>query len=709
VLSSLAVHPPLAVSLVGPVLFVLLVLVAGGIFAARARLLYRLVRLGRPSSRFDDLPRRAEEEAVVVLGQRKLLQRFAPGIMHAFIFWGFLVLLSTIAEAIGEIFSDHFALPFIGHSGWLGLVQDVFALLVLVGIEMAVYFRKVQRPERFKGSHLEEADFILLMIAGIILTLFALKATKIALGTNAVPQAWSPVSNLVSLAFRPMSAGALRIFEKVFLWGHLVLIFGFLAYIPHSKHLHIFVSELNVFFVKTKPRGKLEKLDIDMERLEEGDVRLGAASIEDLTWKEILDTYSCTECGRCQSVCPAWNTGKPLSPKLLIMNLRDQVFAEGPEILAARARGEEHAATPLNPDVVEDEVVWDCVTCGACMQECPVDIEHVDHIVDMRRNLVMGESRFPAEAGLLLRNLEGAQNPWGVDQSQRADWARGMGVRILQDGQAPEYLYWVGCASSFDDRAKRIAQSTARLLQRAGVPFAILGPRELCNGDPARRIGNEYLFQELARQNVETLNGAGVRKIVVNCPHCFNTLRNEYPDFGGRYEVIHHSELFARLMREGRLQPTARVDEVVAYHDPCYLGRHNGVYDAPRAIVERIPGVTMKEMPRHHERSFCCGAGGSRMWMEERLGKRINLERTDEAVSTGAGTVGVACPYCLVMLDDGAKARGGSVRVQDVAQVLARATGADQTVAGVGGADQTVAGVGGADQTVAPAARTDDS
>ena len=294
----------------------------------------------------------------------------------------------------------------------------------------------------------------------------------------------------------------------------------------------------------------------------------------------------------------------------------------------------------------------------------------------MRRNLVMGESRFPQEAGALLRNLESSSNPWGQPQAERADWADGMGVRILQESVAPEYLYWVGCAGSFDDRAKKISQAVVRVMQKAAVPFAILGPRELCNGDPARRLGNEYLFQELANRNVATMMASGVRKIIVNCPHCFNTLKNEYPDFGGSYEVVHHTELFARLIKEGRLRPTEAVDEVLTYHDPCYLGRHNGVYDEPREILSAIPGLTAKEMPRHRERAFCCGAGGSRMWLEERLGKRINIERTEEAIATGADTMGVACPYCLIMLDDGAKAKGDKLKVLDLAQIVAESTGA---------------------------------
>jgi Fe-S oxidoreductase len=360
------------------------------------------------------------------------------------------------------------------------------------------------------------------------------------------------------------------------------------------------------------------------------------------------------------------------------MDLRDHLFAEGPAIVAARSRGETPQATALVPDVIAEEVVWACTTCGACMQECPVDIEHVDTIVDLRRNLVMGESRFPQEAGALLRNLENTSNPWGMSQSQRAGWAEGLDVRVLDEGEeAPEVLYWVGCAGAFDDRAKKIAQALARILAAADLSFAILGPRELCTGDPARRMGNEYLFQTLAEQNVQTLNGAKVTTIVANCPHCFNTLRNEYPEYGGRFEVLHHTELLARLVRQGRLKPAERVDALLAYHDPCYLGRHNGIYREPRGLLERIPGVRTVEMPRHAERGLCCGAGGARMWMEERIGKRINQERADEAASTGADAVGVACPYCLIMLDDGLRARGDTVEVLDIAQVLARSVAGD--------------------------------
>ncbi len=653
------------------VLLGLLLAASLGLFARRALLLLRMVRLGRPVERSGDLPRRVLREASHVLGQRKLLQRPLPGLMHALIFWGFLVLLTTIAEALGQVIDPAFVLPVIGRAGWLGLLQDLFAAGVLVGIAVALWIRLVQRPERFIGSHTLEAYRILGWITWIVLTLFLGNAARIAQGIAEAPRAWTPISSLLAAPLEGLSDTWLFGIEQASLWVHLALIFSFLVYLTYSKHLHIATSAINVFLASTQPSGALTPLPISLEALEAGEQSLGAATITDLTRKELLDLYTCTECGRCQAVCPAWNTGKPLSPKLLIMDLRDQLFAEGPRILEARARGETLEATPLVPEVVDEEVVWACTTCGGCVRECPVDIEHIDAIVDLRRNLVMAESRFPQEAGALLRNLENASNPWGMSQSQRAAWAEGLDVPVLAEGEpAPEILYWVGCASAFDDRAKKIARSFARLLQAAGVSFAILGPRELCTGDPARRMGNEYLFQTLAEQNVQTLSDAGVRTIVANCPHCFNTLRNEYPRYGGSYEVLHHTELLARLVREGRLRPSAELDALLAYHDPCYLGRHNGVYEEPRRLLEAVPGVRTVEMPRHGARGFCCGAGGARMWMEERIGKRINEERADEAASTGADVVGVACPYCLVMLDDAHRGRGDEIRVLDVAQVL---------------------------------------
>jgi Fe-S oxidoreductase len=658
--------------IVRAVVLVLLLAAAGGLFARRTRLLARIVRLGRPVDRSGDVPVRLAREGTQVLGQRKLFQRLLPGFMHACIFWGFLVLLTTIVEALGQAVDPDFALPWIGHAGALGLVQDVFAGLVLVGLAIAVGIRVVQRPERFVGSHRLDAYRILGLIFWIIATLLLYQGARIALGVEASPPAWTPLSTAASHLFTWMSPAWQRTAMWTLLWVHIGLILGFLVYLPYSKHLHIATSALNVWLASTRPRGALEPLRIDMDALEAGEQSLGAETLPGLTQKSLLDLGACTECGRCQSACPAWNTGKPLSPKLLIMDLRDHALAEGPAILAARAAGEAFAPAALVPEIVDDEAVWACTSCGACVEECPVDIEHVDTIVDLRRALVMGESRFPAEAGAMLRNLENSSNPWGQPQASRADWADGLGVPLV-NGAAPEVLYWVGCAGSFDDRAKKISRAMAELLTRAGVSFAILGPREVCTGDPARRMGNEFLFQTLAEQNVETLNGVGVRTIVANCPHCFNTLRNEYPAYGGSYEVLHHTQLLERLVREGRLRPTEEVRTLLSYHDPCYLGRHNEIYAPPRRVLDAVPGVDQVEMPRHGPRGMCCGAGGSRMWMEERIGKRINAERMDEASSTGADAVGVACPYCLIMLDDGAKARGDRpIEVLDVAQVLQR-------------------------------------
>jgi Fe-S oxidoreductase len=430
-----------------------------------------------------------------------------------------------------------------------------------------------------------------------------------------------------------------------------------------------------VWYGRTGPAGKLETLRFDDPDVPEEDIRFGAGTAADLTWKEMLDTFSCTECGRCQDACPAFATGKTLSPKLVIMGLRDQVFADGATLVRSRDGEKPIDLTALVPTAVPEESVWDCVTCGACVQACPVSIEHVDHIVDLRRHLVMVESSFPAEAEPMLRDIERASNPWGNAQSERADWADGLGIRILEPGDtAPEYLYWVGCASSFDERARATAQNTAKLLQKAGVDFAILGAREACTGDPARRMGNEYVFQGFAEQNVETLNEAGVTKIIANCPHCFNTLGNEYPDFGGHYEVIHHTEVLARLISEGRLAPTRDEGLTITYHDSCYLARHNDVLAAPRELVSAVgQGV---EMERSGKQTFCCGAGGAHMWMEERA-NQINDNRVREAAGTGAGTLAVACPFCTVMLDDGVQGAGADLRVADVATLLVEAGAAD--------------------------------
>ena len=623
---------------------------AGALFTRRAWSLYRLLRSGKPVARFDNVPARARAEAIVVIGQSKLLQRLLPGLVHAAIFWGFLVLLPTIVIAMIGAVDPHSTLPWLGAQGWYALVVDVFALLVLIGVITAFVIRKFQRPARFQGSHLGEADLILALIAGIVCTLLLWHASQIALRLNDYPAQWAPISSALSHLVAP-AAPAL---ERGAVWAHVLIILSFLVYLPYSKHLHILVAAFNVYFGRTRSRGRIEPIDFEEP---EAEVRFGSARAADMTWKQMLDTMSCTECGRCQDVCPAYATGKALSPKLLIMAMRDHLVSG--------------ATTAIVPNAVTDDIVWDCVTCGACVRECPVGIEHIDHVIDLRRNLVMVESRFPEEAGTMLRDVDRTSNPWGKPQADRLQWAEGLGVRVLQPGERPpEVLFWVGCAPAFDERARRAAISTAKLLQMAGVDFAILGQREGCTGDPARRMGDEYTFQRLAGENVATLNGAGVKTIVTTCPHCFNTLGNEYSDFGGTYEVVHHTQFLADLVHQGKLSPMPS-ERAITYHDSCYLARHNDVREAPRELVSAVGQAV--EMPRNRERTFCCGAGGARMWMEEKRGRPINQERVREAVETGAETLAVACPFCTVMLDDGVRETGSKMQVFDLATLLAEA------------------------------------
>jgi Fe-S oxidoreductase len=619
------------------------VTVAGVGASRRLVFLYGLVSRAVPNDRRQDPPRQARAELEIVLGQRKLLRRLVPGLMHAFIFWGFLVLLPTILMAMISAVDGRTELPWLGRQEWFGWLTDVFCVLVLAGVVTAVAIRKVIRPERFRGSHLGEADFILFMIAGVVTTLLCWHAAAQAAGLYA---AAGPLSRAMAHAFSSHSNA-----DRVFLWAHLTFILAFLWYIPRSKHLHILTAAINVWLARTRSRGRLEPLRFD---LPDDQLRFGVATVADLTRKEVVDAFSCTECGRCQDVCPAHATGKILSPKLVIMGVRDQLFEQSEE--------------PIVGNGVPEEMIWDCVTCGACVDVCPVSIEHIDHILDLRRSRLMVDSEFPAEAEPMLRDVERAGNPWGKPQTERAAWAAALGVRVLEPGErAPEYLYWVGCAASFDERARTSAESTAKLLQAAGVDFAILGPREACTGDPARRMGNEYVFQAYAEQNVATLNEQGVTKIVASCPHCFNTLGSEYPDFGGDYEVVHHSELLARLVREGRLTPKADGKQIT-YHDSCYLARHNDVRMEPRELVAAVGEPV--EMERSGKQTFCCGAGGAHMWMEER-GRPINAERVREAAETGAETLAVACPFCTVMLDDGVREAGAGLRVADVSTLLA--------------------------------------
>ncbi|WP_436774576.1 (Fe-S)-binding protein [Yinghuangia sp. YIM S09857] len=686
--------------------------VAFALAGRRVLTLYRLGRTGQPvdPDRTRDVGTRLWAVTTEVLGQRKLLKWTGAGAAHFAVFWGFVILGATIVEGYGALFDEDFHIPLIGKMAWLGALEDTFIVAVLVGIVAFAAIRLRQSPERggrgsrFFGSHTGAAWLVLFMIFNVMWTLLLFRGSQTNTGTFPFENG-AFASEAVGELLEPMGEHNNEILEHVAVLLSLGIVLTFLVLVVYSKHLHIFLAPLNVLFSR-RPRALGTLLPVysggkpvDFEDPDEDD-KIGRGAIEDFTWKGLLDFATCTECGRCQSQCPAWNTDKPLSPKLLIMSLRDHALAKAPYLLASSdearaALPEAQAAEAERPlvggsdvnGVIDPDVLWSCVTCGACVEQCPVDIEHIDHIVDMRRYQVMMESEFPKEAASMMRNLERKGDPWGRGKKARMEWAAGLPfeVRVLGGEEIPEdveYLYWVGCAGSLDDHAKKTSRAVAELLHEAGVGYAVLGRDEGCTGDAARRMGNELLFHELAQQNVETLNAAfgerETKKIVVTCAHCFNALGNEYPQLGGHYEVVHHTELLAKLVEEGKLVPANEVDAAVTYHDPCYLGRHNRVFSPPRAILGSVPGVRLTEMPRNRERSFCCGAGGARMWMEETIGSRINETRTDEALSTEPDLVTAACPYCIVMLTDGVAVRkqegkaAESVRVTDVSEVLLR-------------------------------------
>ena len=696
----------------------LTILVALGAIAWGLLQRYRVWRLGRPEPDLGSWGLRVRQGlrllTLDVFAHRRFLHKdLYPGLMHFFLFWGvvFLFIATTVSmlefnfhKYVRPVLGFDFpTAPFRAQTDW---VWDIFGgLFSLIGVAMATYRRYVMRPGRMeprRTNTLLDDALVLAFIWAILLSGFLLEGLRIASpapdepGADTLAQGAPPLGWLFSLPFGAMGEGAIEATYRS-LWGlHVFLYAGALAYtaVRFSKFSHILVSPANVFLRRhaVRPKGALAPVTVRCAQCGhanplvaqacqrcQGALELptsgGATALPDLTWKALLDFDACTNCGRCQAQCPAWASGKPLSPRQLIQDMKDYMLARAPQLQAARRAGVEPPPPPRHMvhEAVTDEVVWSCTTCRACMEACPVFIEHIDHIVDMRRFLVLEESSMPETAQGALMSMEQRGHPWRGTQFTRTSWMEGLGVATLAERPEAEYLLWVGCTAALEQRSQAIARSMARLLKQAGVDFAVLGEEETCTGDPARRMGNEFLFQMLAQQNIETLTRYKVQKVLTLCPHCFNTLKNEYPQLGGRFEVQHYTQFVARLIQEGRLRPIKVVETSVAYHDSCYLGRHNDIYDEPRRIAQAIPGVTLVEMePRCRQRGFCCGAGGGRMWMEE-TGQRVNRIRTDHFLETGAQTVGVSCPFCLQMLTEGIGAKGMAEQRQakDLLELLA--------------------------------------
>jgi Fe-S oxidoreductase len=688
-----------------------------------------VIRLGQPVfGRTDQPGRRTVTMLRETLGHTRMLKWSLIGASHWFVFIGFGLLFFTLLTAYGQLFDAEFVLPVIGGAHPFEWAAEVITWAMLLGITVLVAIRlrahpaRTGRTSRFTGSRMWQGYYVEATVLGVGICILVLRGLEYGLGAGDVSH--FPLTFFIGDVLTGLPTSTLENLVYLVAAVKILISMAWLIVIALNVTMgvawHRFTAFPNVFFKReadgANALGAANPLTVngrpvDFEKLDEldEDAALGVGKVEDFSWKGLLDFTTCTECGRCQSQCPAWHTGKPLSPKLLVMGLREHAYAKAPYLLAGGGKdlaGDERATSEQLTDVsvsviaeadrplvgtadqhgvIDPEVLWSCTTCGACVEQCPVDIEHVDHIMDLRRYQTLIEAEFPSELTGLFRNLEKSGNPWGVNASKRMEWAVSLPFEVRQVGvdleslDDVEWLLWVGCAGAFEDRARKTTQAVAELLHTAGVSFAVLGDGEGCTGDPARRSGNEFLYQQLAMQNVEMLRESRATRVVATCAHCFNTIRNEYPQLGLQLEVVHHTQLLNRLVREGRLTPVPADGSVagrpVTYHDPCYLGRHNQVYEPPRELVGALPGVELREMTRSGSRSFCCGAGGARMWMEERIGKRINTDRTEEALATGASAIAVGCPFCRIMLSDGLTAaqdagQGEGVEVLDVAQLL---------------------------------------
>ena len=668
---------------------ILLIVLAG--FARAGWIVYWLLRYvawGEGTLKLDQVGERIKGFLVNVIGQKRVIAEPA-GWLHLFIFWGFLALqVETVEYMIrGAFWHFHFS-SIIGQNAYNAILffQDVIAGIIIVALTIATIRRFVLKPKHVVVS--TDALVISLLIGGLMITKFWANGAEIAFTVNSLDMSniapgafetlghdprFTPIALLHAKFIRAIGGdintdGFYWIHHSMFA-AHLLIVAFFSNYIPLGKHLHLVGAMPNIFFRKLEPTGAVFPIDMEDENAE----TFGVGHVEELNWKQLLNTYACTECGRCEHYCPAYNTGKPLNPMMIIHKVKDQLREKGAYTIKEKGENPEEKFEMLTGSVITREELWSCTTCGACVANCPVFIEHVDTIIDMRRYLALMESDFSPEIARTFRNMESNSNPWGISSSYRSDWADELEIPLLSElDEAPEYLFWVGCAGSFDDRQKKVSKAFARVLRQAGVSFAILGNEESCTGDPARRLGNEYLYWMLATTNIEVLNSYNVTKIVTTCPHCFHTIGKEYPQLGGHYEVIHHTELLNDLIATNRIKLRGTGHMKVTYHDSCYANRWANEYDNARNTLSAVPGVELVEMELNKKQSFCCGAGGGRMWMEEHIGKRVNIERTDQALATSPDAIAVGCPFCLTMFDDGLKNRDAAdMKLLDVAEIIA--------------------------------------
>jgi Fe-S oxidoreductase len=676
----------------GYVIFWVLFAIAVGLFAQRAYFLFRLMRLGKPENRFDRIGERIKTMLVEVVPQwcslKTVTQKDLSGIGHALLFWGFsLFLISYII--------------FIGLAGGFGLspliegtpfetvyssILDIAAVWVIIVLIWAAIRRYVVRPERLQIS--AEAAIILIVVFSLMGLHFCIEGFGFA-GSGNIPD-WPPVGGAFAhfLSDTGISKSTLIGVYQGAWWLHYALILGFMVYIPRSKHLHVLASLVNAFFKPLGPKVVLEPIPLEALEAPEGSATFGVSKIQDFKWKDLLDLYACAVCGRCHVNCPAQLTGKTLSPREVIHNLKEHLLEAGPGLLANKAEvsSEIQAETPaqISPqtptksmigDVVTEEEIWACTTCGACQEVCPVNIEHIRKIIDLRRNLVMARSKMPESAQLMLRNMQQRGHPWAGIQSMRlrGDWTSDQELKILAEGDNANTLFWVGCTGALVERNVNATLSMTRVLKAAGVDFAVLGDAETCCGDPARRAGYEFQFQMMAEQNIEIFKSYNIKEIITTCPHCYNTIKHEYPRYGGDFKVVHYTELLADLIGQGKLKLTNKLNSRLTYHDPCYLGRYNSVYLEPRRILQAIPKAKLEEMERSKDTGFCCGGGGGLMWIEEQPGTtKINQMRLEDALKTGAETVVTACPYCLQMFEDSIDHKGvkDSLKARDLVELV---------------------------------------